>query len=459
MFDTTTYIQRRRELKKKLGKGVVLFVGNEECARNYPANTFEYRQDSNFLYFLGLNFPGLAAVLDLDENRDIVFGNDLDMDDIIWMGPQPLLADRCSLIGITETRPAGDLGPYLAKVQKQGRKIHFLPPYRPDKAIFLEKLLGIRSESLHIYSSLELILAIAKLRSHKSDEEVAEIEKALAVSYDMYETARRIIRPGAYESDIRGLMEGLALSRGVALAFPPIVTIHGETLHNHHYGNRLEEGQLLLVDSGAESPLFYASDITRTYPVSGKYTDRQKTIYSAVLEAQKTAISLCKPDIKHRDVHLAACQTLAGKLKDAGLMKGDPAAAVAAGAHALFMPHGLGHMMGLDVHDMEDMGEKYIGYDQDTTRSDQFGLAYLRLAKKLEAGFVFTCEPGCYFIPELIDRWHAEKKHLDFINYEEVEKYRTFGGIRIEDNIAVTPQGCRVLGKPIPKEIAEIEKG
>jgi len=458
MFDKKTYQQRRNKLCKQVKSGLLLFLSNSESPMNYPANTYHYRQDSTFLYFFGLNFPGLAAIIDIDEKRQTVFGNDLEMEDVIWMGPQPSLKSRCLKIGITDSQPLAQLGETLLKAVRQGRKIHFLPPYRSENSLWLERLLGIRAESAKNYASAEFVKAVIAQRSLKNQEEIKEIEAALKVSAAMYSQAMAMARPGVYEREIAGRIEGIALAGGGQLAFPAIVTIHGETLHNHYHGNRLQQGDLLIIDSGCETETGYASDITRTLPVGGKFDSRQKGVYETVLDMQLSAIAMIRPGVSYRRVHLKTCEILVERLKQMNLMKGSVRDAVAAGAHALFFPHGLGHMMGLDVHDMEDLGETYVGYDETTKRSQQFGLAYLRLAKKLEPGHVLTVEPGIYFIPALIDQWRAEKKSAAFINYAEVDKYRKFGGIRIEDNVLVTSKGHRVLGPPIPKETEAVEK-
>jgi Xaa-Pro aminopeptidase len=457
MFDKKIYQQRRAKLCKQVRSGLLLFLSNGESAMNYPANTYHYRQDSTFLYFFGLSFPGLAAVIDIEEDRQTVFGNDLEIEDIIWMGPQPSLKSRCAKIGIADAKPLAKLGETLQEAIRQGRKIHFLPPYRGENALWLEKLLGIRAETVKSHASAELVKAVVAQRSLKGPEEVKEIEAALAVSADMYREAMAMAHPGVYEREIAGRIEGIALAGGGQLAFPAIVTIHGETLHNHFHGNVLRKGDLLLIDSGAESESGYASDITRTVPVGGRFDSRQKAVYETVLDMQLNAISMIRPGSSYRSVHLKASEVLVERLKDLGLMNGSSGDAVAAGAHALFFPHGLGHMMGLDVHDMEDLGETYVGYDDKSKRSQQFGLAYLRMARKLEPGHVLTVEPGVYFIPALIDQWQAEKKHAAFIRYDRVEKFRGFGGVRIEDNVLLTPRGCRVLGPPIPKTVAEVE--
>lgn len=457
MFDKKTYVQRRAKLARQVKSGLLLFLGNGESPMNYPANPYHYRQDSTFLYFFGLSHPGLAAVIDLDEGRQTVFGDDVDMEDIIWMGPQPALKGRCARVGVSDQRPLADLAAVLRDGVRQGRRVHFLPPYRAENAAWLERLLGIRAETARDHASGEFARAVIAQRSLKSAGEVAEIEAALAVSAAMYREAMAMAQPGISEREIAGFIEGIALAGGGRMAFPAIVSKHGETLHNHFHGNRLAEGDLLLIDSGAEAESGYASDITRTIPVGGRFNPLQKDIYETVLDMQLTAIAMIRPGVSYRSVHLRASEVLAEHLAHIGLMRGRAADAVACGAHALFFPHGLGHMMGLDVHDMEDLGETWVGYDDKVKRSPQFGLAYLRLARKLEAGHVLTVEPGIYFIPALIDQWRRERRHAEFIRYERVEKLRAFGGIRIEDDVLVLKRGVRVLGPAIPKSVAEVE--
>jgi Xaa-Pro aminopeptidase len=458
MFDPAIYTQRRARLKEQLKSGLVLFLGNEESPMNYPANPFPFRQDSSFLYFFGLDFPSLAGVIDVDEDRDIVFGNDVDIEDIIWMGFQPSLKERAARAGVKETLPLNKLEEAVKRAAQKGKKVHYLPPYRPETELKLRRLLGIKPEKTKENASEELIKAVVAQRSVKIKEEVEEIEKARAVTYEMHTAAMKMAKPGIYEREIVGKMEGIILAAGFNLAFPTILTINGQILHNHYHGNVLEEGQLLVNDSGAESSLHYAADITRTIPVGGKFTPKQREIYEIVLNAQEAAIQSIQPDMKYRDIHLKAAKVIADGLKALDLMRGDTDEAVKEGAHALFFPHGIGHMMGLDVHDMEDLGEDYVGYDDRTKRSDQFGIAYLRLAKELQPGYVVTVEPGIYFIPVLIDKWKGEKKFTGFINYEKVEEYRDFGGVRIEDDILVTESGHRVLGERIPKTPEEVEK-
>ncbi len=458
MFKPETYIQRRKLLKKEVGSGLLLFPGNGESPMNYTDNTYHFRQDSSFLYFFGLDSSGLAAIVDIDENKDILFGDDIGIEDIIWMGNQPKMKDRALEVGVRHTAPRAAFDEVVRKALAAGRPVHFLPPYRADNALVLSGLLGIPVKKIKAKASRDLIKAIVDQRIVKSKEEVREIEAAVETSQAMFLAAMKLAKPGRYEHEISGAMEGIALSRGFRLAFPPIVTINGQTLHNHFHGNVLVKGRLLVMDVGAEAASSYASDITRTVPVGGRFNRRQKDVYEIVLAGQETGIRAMKPGVMFKEIHLKTARVMASGLKDLGLMKGDIEAAVAAGAHALFFPHGLGHNMGLDVHDMENLGENNIGYDKTVERSSQFGLAYLRMAKELRPGHVMTVEPGLYFIPALVEKWRKEKKFREFIAYDEVEKYLDFGGARIEDDVLVTERGHRVLGPPIPKTVADIEK-
>ena len=459
MFSSETYIKRRKELKNIMKSGVLFFPGAVETPMNYRSNTYKFRQDSSFLYYFGIDAPNLAAVIDVDNDREIIFGDDRDIDDIVWMGPEKLLIEKASEVGVTEIKSMSELSVSLMSHKNVAEIIHFLPQHQAQIMIEFEKWLNIPPSEVNNRVSKNLKQAVVQQRSIKSNEEVAEIEKALDISYLMNTLAMRASGPGILEQEVYGAIEGLALAMGNGVSFPIIFSINGETLHNHNHKNIMRDGDLALLDSGAESFLHYASDITRTFPVSGKFTQRQKDIYNIVLKSQLKAIESIKPDVSNKDIHQQTAKVIAEGLKDIGLMKGNINDAVNEGAHALFFPHGLGHMLGLDVHDMEGLGEGFVGYDKDTKRSDQFGLAYLRLAKKLHAGFVITVEPGIYFIPQLFKDWKREKKHLDFINYDKVEKYLDFGGIRLEDNVLVTESGHRVLGKsPIPKTVEEVEK-
>ena len=458
MFNSKTYITRRNRLKKKIKSGVVLILGNNEAPMNYTDNTYRYRQDSTFLYYFGLDEPGLAAVIDVDENKDMLFGNDFSIDDIVWMGPQKTIKQKASSVGVKSTSPLSELKAYLYNAIGNGRKIHFIPQYRFDNMMTMQELLGFNASLINNYASKDLIIAVAEQRAVKSGEELKEIENAIGVSFEMQTAAMRFAKPGMIEREIVGFIEGLAYSLGNGISFPIIFSRHGETLHNHHHNNVLQKGDLVVNDSGVESMLHYASDTTRTFPVSGKFTEKQKEVYRIVLDTQLKSIKAIKPGVSYRDVHLKSALVIAEGLKSLGLMKGNMKEAVAKGAHALFYPHGLGHLLGLDVHDMENFGENNFGYDSRIKRSSQFGLKSLRYAKKLVPGIVLTVEPGIYFIPELIDKWKAEKKFTNFINYKKVETYRKAGGIRIEDDIVVTRSGCRVLGRPIPKTVEEVEE-
>lgn len=458
MFSADVYIERRKRLRNDVQTGVILFLGNEESPMNYPDNQYPFRQDSSFLYFFGLDCPGLAAVIDVDQGTECIFGDDCTVDDIIWSGPQPTLKEKCRETGISETAGLDKLPDVLNKAVQQGREIHFLPQYRAENVLKIQQLLGIHPSTVAGHVSETLIKAVVAQRSIKSEQEIEQIEAALDISYEMQTLAMRMSKPGVYERQVVAAMEAVVLSHGSALSFPTIFSIHGETLHNHYYGNKMQAGDMAVNDSGAESTLHYASDITRTVPVSGKFSQKQKEIYSIVLDSQEKAIEAVKPGVEFRDVHLLACMELASGLKDLGLMKGDIEQAVIAGAHTLFFQCGLGHMLGLDVHDMEGLGEEYVGYTDSIKRNPEFGFRSLRLAKALEPDFAITVEPGIYFIPELIKRWKAEQKNSQYINYQQVEQYLDFGGIRIEDDVLVTQTGCRVLGRPIPKTISEVEE-
>ncbi len=457
MFHSSVYVERRKKLRSLLNEGIVLIPGNVDSPMNYPANAYKFRQDSNFLYFFGLDLENLIGVLDLDNGEDILFGNDVDIEDIIWMGPQPSIRELGQKVGITKTSSHSELFSYIEKAISSGRKVHFLPPYRAENKLLLQSLTGIEPKHQKAYASLALIKAVISLRSVKEEVEIIEIEKAISIGHEMHTTAMRMAKPGIYEMEIAGVMEGIAMKHGGQVSFPIILSVHGETLHNHYHGNLLTEGRMLLIDAGAENISHYASDHTRTIPVGGKFNSRQKDIYEIVLKANMDAIAAIKPGVPYRDVHLLSARTIIEGLKALGLMKGDTHEAAEKGAHALFFPHGLGHMMGLDVHDMEDMGENYVGYDEEIKRSTLFGTASLRLGKRLKEGYVLTVEPGIYFIPELYSQWKQEKMFNEFINYSKVESYLDFGGVRIEDDVLVTAGGNRVLGKSIPKSVSEVE--
>jgi len=456
MFSREIYIGRRKTLGNTVKSGLLLFLGNEESPMNYPANQYTFRQDSSFLYYWGIDAPGLAAIVDIEGGVETLFGDDPTVADIVWTGPQPLLRDKAESVGVGRALPMANLKEIVGEALGKGRAVHYLPPYRPENVLKIEGLLGIHPSYAKTYASAEFTKAVVAQRSVKAAEEIAEIEEAINITGEMQIYAMKAARAGMVEREVAGAMHGIALARGAGLAFPIIFSIHGETLHNHYHGNVMQNGNIVVNDCGAESACHYAGDLTRTFPVSGKFTERQKDLYRIVLDAQHQALEAIKPGVAHRDVHLLAARTLAAGLKQVGLMKGDVDEAVSHGAHAMFFQCGLGHMMGLDVHDMEDLGEQHVGYDG-MQRNPQFGLCYLRLAKPLRPGFVITTEPGIYIIPELIDQWRAERKNEAFINYEVLERYRDFGGIRVEDDVLVTETGCRVLGKPVPKSIQDVE--
>jgi len=457
MFNSSTYISRRKKLIQNVPDGIILLLGNTESPMNYGDNTYYFRQDSSFLYFFGLDFQKLAGVIDVESGEEIIFGDDFSIDDIIWMGPQISLKEKADLIGIARTEPYKKLAEVIEKAISAGRKIHFLPPYRGENKILLEDLLRIPVSKQKESASLDLIKAIIDLRSVKEEQEIIEIQNACAVGYQMHVTAMKIAHAGVWEQTIAGTIEGIANAGGGMVSFPVILSQHGEILHNHNHSQILENGRLMIVDAGAEVGSHYASDFTRTVPVGGKFTQKQREIYEIVLAANNGGRELTKPGSTYLAVHLAVAEIIASGLKSLGLMKGDVKEAVANGAHALFMPHGLGHMLGLDVHDMEDLGQIYVGFDNEIRPSTQFGTASLRLGRKLQPGFVITNEPGIYFIPALIEKWKAEKINTDFINFDRLESYLNFGGIRLEDDILVTTTGREIIGKRIPVSPEEVE--
>ncbi|MDR2129933.1 MAG: aminopeptidase P family protein [Odoribacteraceae bacterium] len=459
MFDKSVYVNRRKRLAEQMSGGLVLILGNNEAPANYPANTYKFRQDSSFLYLFGLNHPGFAGVLDVDAGEEYIYGNDVDMDDIIWTGPQPSVKDLAARVGVDRTAPFARLAEALRTAVSAGREVHFLPPYRSYNALLLEDMLDIPHASLKARASLSLIRALVALRSVKEPCEIEEITRGCNIGYEMHVTAMKHARPGEREQYIAGLLEGIAASRGSMVSFPVILSQNGETLHNHDHGQVLTPGRLMLTDAGAETLMHYCSDFTRTVPVGGKFSSRQKDIYTIVLACNTKAMELARPGVTYQWVHLEVCKVLARGLKELGVMKGDVEEAVAAGAHALFMPHGLGHMMGLDVHDMEDLGQVHVGYDEETRPIAQFGTSSLRMGRRLEPGFVVTDEPGCYFIPELIDRWRAAKMHEAFLAYDRIDSFKDFGGIRLEDDLLITRDGALCLGdRRVPITVNEVEE-
>ena len=444
MFPASTYMDRRNRLKAQFEAGVLLFLGNEESPMNYADNPFPFRQDSSFLYYFGVDQPGFAAIIDLDADRTVLFGDDITLDDIVWTGVLPSVAELAARAAVEETAPVTALDAFLKKAMAQGRVMRFLPPYRTENKIKLLQYLNIPIQEQPCKASVDFLRAVVEMRVIKSIEEIAEIEKAVDTTIDMHLAAMRLARPGLKEAEIAARVTEVALAAGGALAFPVIATVHGETLHNHYHGNTLQSGNLFLLDAGAETALHYAGDLTSTFPVDRSFNARQKEIYQVVLDAHLAALQALRPGVAFREVHWLACRRLAEGLKNLGLMKGDLDEAVTQGAHAMFFQCGLGHMLGLDVHDMEDLGEIWVGYEGQP-KSTLFGIKSLRLARPLQPGFVFTVEPGIYFIPELISR------------YDRLEAYRDFGGIRIEENVVMTSAEGRILGKKRPRTIDEVE--
>lgn len=459
MFSPQTYSDRRKKLIQRLAgqSGLLVFMGNELCPMNYTDNTFPFRQDSSFLYCFGLDSPSLAAVIDLDSAEETLYGNDLTVEEIVWMGHLPGIREMAQWCEVANTGSREQFFERIRDARRQGRSIHLLPQYQPQNKLLLSELLNVPPSALNGLISEPFTRAVIAMRSVKSPEEVEQIEQAVRVTRAMHEQAMRVTKPGLTESQVAAELERVVLSNHCRMAFPLIFTSRGEILHNHFTARVLNAGDLVIHDSGAQTPMGYAGDITRTIPVGGRFTPRQKAVYQLVRHALARSIEKVAPGVEFKSIHLHACRLLAEGLKDLGLMKGDPAQAVEQGAHALFFPCGLGHMMGLDVHDMEGLNENWVGYTETLRRSEQFGLRSLRLAKALEPGFVVTVEPGVYFIPPLIDQWQQQNRFTDFICYNEVRKYLDFGGVRIEDDVLVTPEGYRILSADILKTCDQVE--
>lgn len=444
---------------QEVGSGVIVLFGNAEVPYNYPDNQYHFRQDSSFRYYFGLDVPMMIGVMDIDNRKEYLFANDVDIDDIIWTGPMPLVKDMAASVGVNRTAAYAEAAKCLQKAMAANRQIHYIKPYRSFTVLQIHDMLGLPTAEIAANASHKLVLAIIKQRNKKEPQEIAELDKAFQIGYAMHTKAIEMCRPGEKEQNIAGAMEGIALQMGQGLSFPTILTQHGEVLHNHKPNHVLEEGKLMLADAGGENNEGYCSDHTRTTPVSGKFTQRQKEVYQIVVDCHDYALTVAKPGNTWKQVHLDTCKVMFNGLKALGLTKGDTEEAVAAGAHALFMPHGLGHMMGMDVHDMENLGQQYVGYDEETRPSTQFGLASLRMGRRLEEGFVITDEPGIYFIPDLIDLWKSQHLHEEFLNFETIEKYKDFGGIRIEDDVIITATGSRFCGdKVIPYHVDELEE-
>ncbi|ULQ50691.1 aminopeptidase P family protein [Flavihumibacter fluvii] len=457
LFSKAVYINRRKRLQELVGSGLIVLLGNEESGMNYKDNCYPFRQDSSFLYYFGLDVASLGALIDTDNDSTIIFGNDLSMDDIVWTGPLPTVSELAAEVGVEKTRPYAELGRQIIHANSAGRKIHFLPPYRPENLLKLSEWLQVPVSAIKTHHSIELIKAVVQQRSIKEQVEVDAIEEAVCISEDMHLAAMKHAVAGMKEYEVVAKVQEVANAAGGRISYSVILSVEGQVLHNHYYGNTLHDGQLLLVDAGAEQKLHYAGDLTRTFPVGRQFGSQQREVYDIVLSSIEKATALLKPGIQFIDVHAKAAEELIVGLKDLGLVRGDPAEAVQNGVHTLFFQCGLGHMMGLDVHDMEDLGEEYVGYDDTIKKRTDFGWKSLRLGKKLESGFVLTVEPGIYMIPELMDRWHSEKILSSFINYDALQAFRNFGGIRIENNFLITPTGYRKFGKYLPATATEIE--
>ena len=460
MFDTATYIRRRNELKKLVKEGIIILFGNNESPANFPNNGYyPFRQDSSFLYYFGLQRDGLVGIIDIDNDKDILVGNDIDIEDIVWYGSVESMTEMMQRCGAQETLPMKALKTICNEALSRHRKIHFLPPYRHDIKIQVFDLLGVHPIQQKEAASMELIKAVVKMRSVKEQQEIEELERAAVIGYKMHTTAMRLTKPGVTEKFVSGQVDGIAHSYGAMVSFPTIYTQHGEILHGAPSMNKLEEGRLVLCDAGGETLNNYCSDNTRTMPVNGKFTQRQLEIYSIVEACHDYTLELAKPGVKYADVHFAVCRLMFDRLKELGLAKGNTEDAVRAGAHAMFLPHGLGHMMGMDVHDMENLDQINVGFDEETRPNlEQFGTNCLRMGRRLEEGFVVTDEPGIYFIPALIDEWKAKKHCAEYLNFDKLETYKDFGGIRIEDDVLITKDGCRFIGKDrIPYHPKDVE--
>ncbi len=460
MFSKETYQRRRAQLKQLTGHGVIILFGNNESPCNYPANAYyPFRQDSSFLYYFGQKRDGLVGVIDVDNDTDTLLGDDIDIEDIVWYGAVDSVADMAAQSGVANSAPMRALQAVCYEALQQKRTIHFLPPYRHDTMIQIHDLLGIHPSQQRAAASLTLIHAVVKMRSTKEPQEIVELERAQRIGYEMHTTAMRTARAGLSEKYVGGIIDGVANSFGAKVSFATIFTQHGEIMHGIPTNDLLEDGRLALCDCGGETQEHYCSDHTRTFPVSGKFTQRQREIYSIVEDCHDYVLEVARPGVKYMDVHFAVCRMMTDRLKALGLMKGDTEEAVKAGAHALFLPHGLGHMMGMDVHDMEGLGQIYVGFDEETRPNlEQFGTNCLRMGRRLEEGFVVTDEPGIYFIPALIDNWRKSGHCAEFLNFDLLETYKDFGGIRIEDDVLITKDGCRFIGeKRIPYHPKDVE--
>lgn len=459
LFSKSTYVERRNELKKLVGSGLIVLFGNNDSPANYPSNTYKFRQDSSFLYYFGLHRNGLVGVIDVDNDREYLVGDEIDIEDIVWYGSVTSVAEMAEMTGVARTAAMRELPAIVESAKAQGEEVHFLPPYRFDNQIQIMDLLGIHPSQQKAAASLKLIAAVVKMRTTKTEEEIAELERAAEIGYEMHTTAMRLCRPGITEQYIGGMVDGIANAYGCMVSFQTIATQHGEVMHGNPSPAKLEAGRLMLVDAGAETNENYCSDNTRTTPVSGVFTQKQKDIYNIVVECHDHVLEVAKPGVKWWDVHFAVCRIITERLQQLGLMKGDVEESLKAGAHAMFLPHGLGHSMGMDVHDMEGLGQVYVGFDKEVRPSTQFGTNALRFGRRLQKGFVVTDEPGIYFIPALIDDWKKNGTNAQFLNFDKIDEYRDFGGIRIEDDVLITDKGCRFIGsKRIPYHVEDVEE-
>lgn len=459
LFSKSTYVERRNELKKLVGSGLIVLFGNNDSPANYPSNTYKFRQDSSFLYYFGLHRNGLVGVIDVDNDREYLVGDEIDIEDIVWYGSVTSVAEMAEMTGVARTAAMRELPAIVESAKAQGEEVHFLPPYRFDNQIQIMDLLGIHPSQQKAVASLKLIAAVVKMRTTKTEEEIAELERAAEIGYEMHTTAMRLCRPGITEQYIGGMVDGIANAYGCMVSFQTIATQHGEVMHGNPSPAKLEAGRLMLVDAGAETNENYCSDNTRTTPVSGVFTQKQKDIYNIVVECHDHVLEVAKPGVKWWDVHFAVCRIITERLQQLGLMKGDVEESLKAGAHAMFLPHGLGHSMGMDVHDMEGLGQVYVGFDNEVRPSTQFGTNALRFGRRLQKGFVVTDEPGIYFIPALIDDWKKNGTNAQFLNFDKIDEYRDFGGIRIEDDVLITDEGCRFIGsKRIPYHVEDVEE-
>lgn len=459
LFSKSTYVERRNELKKLVGSGLIVLFGNNDSPANYPSNTYKFRQDSSFLYYFGLHRNGLVGVIDVDNDREYLVGDEIDIEDIVWYGSVTSVAEMAEMTGVARTAAMRELPAIVESAKAQGEEVHFLPPYRFDNQIQIMDLLGIHPSQQKAAASLKLIAAVVKMRTTKTEEEIAELERAAEIGYEMHTMAMRLCRPGVTEQYIGGMVDGIANAYGCMVSFQTIATQHGEVMHGNPSTAKLEAGRLMLVDAGAETNENYCSDNTRTTPVSGVFTQKQKDIYNIVVECHDHVLEVAKPGVKWWDVHFAVCRIITERLQQLGLMKGDVEESLKAGAHAMFLPHGLGHSMGMDVHDMEGLGQVYVGFDKEVRPSTQFGTNALRFGRRLQKGFVVTDEPGIYFIPALIDDWKKNGTNAQFLNFDKIDEYRDFGGIRIEDDVLITDEGCRFIGsKRIPYHVEDVEE-